>query len=537
MAQTVADYVAEFLITEGVKRVFGLPGGENVPLLDAFRRVDLPFVLTHHEAAAGVAADVTGQLTDIPGVCLSTVGPGSVNLVAAAAAATLERSPVLAITADIDTRVKDDVIHMKVDLNAMFGAVCKGSFTLTPANVTTVLPEAWRLAQRAPRGAVHVALSPDLAVQPISEPQLGEPVDPFLTVDEQALGQVTRRLDQAERPFMLVGVGVEAAVAHEELLALADGWQIPVAVTPKTKGQFPESHPLYAGTFTAYGDESLRAALAEADLIVGIGVDSVDFVTSTWQPETPVINLNLGGAADLALKPELALDGDLRAMLRGLHNVSRIQEYDFNGQERAAVLRQTIARRLVTPPPQTRDGVITIQSLIDELRTALSEDGAITIDVGAFKLVLLQQWVTNRPKTVFVANGLSVMGYALPAAVALKMEQPERPVVAVVGDGALMMYAGELATIARSGLPLVVLVVVDEALALIRLKQLRSDVPVLGTEFGSTDYKALAAAFGFDYQLVDQETVAADRLEAALASPGPVLVEARIDKAEYDRFK
>jgi len=533
----LADYVAQFLRMQGVGHVFGLPGGESVTLVEALRTKGIEFVLFSHEAAAGYAADVTGQLTQRPGVCLSTVGPGAVNLVAAAAAATLERSPMLAITADIDSTWPDRVAHMKLDLNRLFGSVTKGSFRLERESFEVTLASAWQLALSPPFGAVHISLSPDQAIAKVS----GKPSKiTFLqrpAVSDETLSQLKDHLQHAEDLIIIAGLGVEAAQAHSELLALAEQWGAVVAVTPKAKGFFPESHSLFAGCFTAYGDAPLREAISQADLVLGVGLDSVDFVTSTWDFETPVINLNLVGADDPALKPVMAINGDLRDMLRRLVKDEACKKSRSGGPARAGSLRKSIARQLHAPVSQPVADTIPIQELIRVIQSALPTESAVTVDVGAFKLVFLQQWRVDRPKSLFVANGLSAMGYAIPGALGIRLAQPQRPVLAIVGDGALLMVAGELATVARIGLPLIILVIVDEALSLIRLKQLRQELPIYGTELGRSDYSALAGAFGLKYRLIDGQPKARAILEEAVALPGPVLVEARITNSDYDRFR
>jgi acetolactate synthase-1/2/3 large subunit len=346
------------------------------------------------------------------------------------------------------------------------------------------------------------------------------------------MAAAAEHLRQAGRVFLLAGLGVEASQAGGLLLELAEAWQAPVAVTPKAKGQFPEDHPLFAGCFTAYGDRQLRRALAESDLILGVGLDGVDFVTSVWDMPVPLINLNAGLADDPVTRPVVAVEGDMAQAIRALIPLRRASR---EGARLAEQVRLALARDLDTGhSPQ--DGRVRLLPLIDALQEALPPTGAITVDVGAFKLVLLQAWQARRPKSVFVANGLSAMGYALPGALAIKLAQPERPVAAILGDGALLMYAGELATAARLGLPLVILVVVDQALALIRLKQRRLGVPFVGTEFGAIDCEALAGAFGLEYLRLDRESRLVEKLSQALQAAGPILVEARVDKAEYDHF-
>lgn len=533
----LADYVAQFLKIQGVTHVFGLPGGENVAFIEALRLAGIEFVLFSHEASAGYAAVVTGQLTNSPGVCLSTVGPGAANLAAAAAAATLERSPMLAITADIDSTWRGRVTHMNLDLPTLFSPITKGSFQLHPETVEATLTSAWQLALLPPAGAVHLSLSPDMALLPVAgkSRRLITPARPVIS--EKVLSQLAPYLQGAEDLFIIAGLGVEAAMAQPELLMLADRWQVPVAVTPKAKGFFPESHPLFAGCFTAYGDAPLRQAIAKVDLVFGVGLDSVDFVTSTWDPDTPVINLNLAGADDLALKPAVAIDGDLRDMLQRLAESDTYYRRRTGGLEQATVLRQAIARQLYEPTLPRTPHTIRIEELNNALQDALPADIAVTVDVGAYKLVFLQGWRTDCPKSLFVANGLSAMGYAIPGALGIRLAQPERPILAIAGDGALLMYAGELATVDRIGAPLVILVIVDQALSLIRLKQLRQKVTISGTEFGHTDYSALATAFGLDYRLIDGPEAVGDTLSKVFKLPRPVLVEARISNAEYDRYR
>ncbi len=531
--QSVADYTARFLKWKGVTHVFGLPGGENIPMLEAFRQAGLRFILMHHEACVGFAADVTGQLTDRPGVGLSTVGPGAINLLAGATGATLERSPMLALTAEIDPELRGRVTHMKIDQSALFSLGVKGSFSLGPDNAAVDMVHAWRLACAPPRGGVHVAIAPGQAVrQAIDYSSVDKPGEEIPPLGRGALSAAQEHLAGAKHVFLLAGLGVEASQAAGALLGLAEAWQAPVAVTPKAKGQFPEDHPLYTGCFSAYADRELRRAMGESDLIVGVGLDGVDFVTSTWNIPTPVVNLNEALADDPVTRPVVAVEGNL---VRAIEALLPLRHAGLDGARLASSIRTAVAGDLETGH-QASHRSLRLLPLVHALQDALPAAGAVTLDVGAFKLVFLQAWQARGPKTVFVANGLSAMGYALPGALAVKLAQPGRPVVAILGDGALLMYAGELATAARLGLPVVILVVVDQALALIRLKQRRQQVPIVGTEFGAVDCAALARAFGLDYLLLEGEESLSAALSQALRSAGPILVEARVDKAEYEHF-
>ncbi len=533
----LAEFVSQFLTINGISRVFGLPGGENVVFIEALRKTGIYFVLFHHETSAGFAAGVTGQLTGLPGVCLSTVGPGAVNLVASAASATLERSPMLAITADIDTDWQPRVAHMKMDLFRLFSAVAKESINLTPENVNDSLVRAWHLALTPPRGSVHLAIAPDIATSPVSGMPEGQELRLPVRHDSNGLSGFRMHMQAADDMIAVVGLGVEEAGAQDELRRLAEAWQIPVAATPKAKGHFPESHPLFLGCFTAYGDGPLRKALTDADLILGIGLDSVDFVTSTWDFETPLITLNHGSPRDPALKPVTAVNGNLKESLKDLSEiVDQERSPKADKAEVSAAIRSAVAQELVAGDQYALSGTVRVSDLVHGLRISLPQDGAVTIDVGVFKLLFLQQWLTDYPKSLFVSNGLSAMGYAVPGALAVKLEQPGRTVVAVVGDGALLMYAGELATIAREEQPLVILVVVDNALSLIRLKQLRHEVPIHGTEFDRVDYRELASAHGLRYRLIDSQGSIKAVLDDAIGFDGTILVEARVNREEYNHF-
>ena len=534
----LAYFTAQFLKINNVRRVFGLPGGENLLLLDALADSSIEFILVHHETAAGFAASVTGDLTGVPGVCLSTSGPGAVNLVAAAAAATLERSPMLAITADVDSTWQERVQHMKLNLSRLFDGAVKASFTLDPSSAADSLEKAWRTALEPPMGAVHLSLSPDLAKLPVAyRPKiLRDPA--LLEIATESLQRAAEILRSKDQIIFLVGIGAQKAGVGAALVQLAEQWQVPVMVTPKAKGHFPESHPLFAGCFSAYGDAPLLEALRRADAVLGVGLDSVDFVHCTWEIDTTLVNLTLVSEPDPAFPEAETVVGDIHISLKYLSdNISWAVDKSQNGYRAAAVLRQTVRNELDAVDYVLREGTIAADDLILGLRSALPDDGIVTLDVGIFKLLFLQRWTTDQPKSHLVANGLSAMGYAVPAALSAALENPGKKVVAIAGDGALLMYAGELATVARIGRPLVVLVVVDEALSLIRLKQLRMDLPIQGTEFQPVDYRALARAFGLEYRRIDGERPAQDVLEEALANAGPVLVEARIDRDEYDRFR
>lgn len=534
-----AGYIANFLKVQGIQRVFGLPGGDNLRVIEALRQVSIDYILVHHEAAAAFMADADGQFNGRPGVCVATLGPGAVNLLDGVANSYRERAPVLAITADLDEAEHPRQTHQEIDINALYRPATKLTLPLTADTAPELLPLAWRLAMTPPWGPVHLTLSPAEAVSRVhreaSQPVSASTFEPQLRYNETTgslpdLSEAAQRIEQAERIFIAAGIGVEQAGAQAELQVLAETWGAPVTVTPKAKGHFPEDHRLFAGTYGAYGDEPLRDALDEADLILAVGLDGIDFI-KPWTFQVPVISLAQAGADDPTFSPKLAHDGDLRRMLRHLRLVRQGDDASW-----AAAIRNDIAAR-IAPQDLSPDGTVAPQTVFRALRQALPADGMVTVDVGAHKLLILQTWVTTQPKTYFVSNGLSAMGYALPAAMALKLARPDVSVAAVTGDGGLLMYAGELETLARLGTPVVVVVLADASLALIHMKQAATgQEPGYGVDFGEVDYRALAGAFGLAYRCIDDPESAGDVMAKAVALQRPVLVEARINKEQYRRF-
>lgn len=526
-----AGYLAGFLKAQGVQRVFGLPGGDNLHVIEALRQAGIDYVLVHHEAAAAFMADADGQLHGRPGVCMATLGPGAINLLDGVANSFRERAPLLAITADIDAAERPHRTHQEIDINGLYRPVTKLSLSPTGDALPEILPAVWRLAMTPPWGPVHLNLSPAEAERAVPR-SAREPHEQHAEMPHPLpeLTEAVQRIGQAKRIFIAAGIGVEQAGAQAEVLALADTWGAPVTVTPKAKGHFPEDHRLFTGTYGAYGDEPLRDALNQADLILAIGLDGIDFI-KPWTFHTPVVSLAAAFPDDPTFRPTLACDGDLGHILRELTPARKGDDWSW-----AAEIRAGIAAH-IAPEPAPTEGTVAPQIVFQALRQALPANGMVTVDVGAHKLLVLQMWEATRPKTFFVSNGLSGMGYALPAAIAMKLARPDLPVAAVTGDGGLLMYAGELETLSRLGTPVVVLVLVDASLALIRMKQEAAGLqPGYGIDFGEVNYRALAEAFGLAHRCVDDSASAGDVIDEAVALGRPVLVEARIDREQYRRF-
>jgi acetolactate synthase I/II/III large subunit len=492
-------FMARYLRSQGLERAFGLPGGEAVAILEGLRQVGVPFVLTHHESPAGYMAGATGLLSGVPGLCIATRGPGAVNMVSPVAMAYLDRLPLIAVSGDLEPSQVGHFTHQWLDLVSLFKPITKYSGQIRASNITTELPKAVEIARSGRPGPVYLAFPgsesvkdvpdlDDLSIEEIATryaPEKSSPTRPNLD-------RVIGAMRAAKKPILMAGLGVSYAKTGSQLRALAEQLRAPVTMTAQSKGHFPEDHPLFAGTFGVYTDAPVYELIEEADLIVAVGLDGVEFF-KPWKIETPVISMAPSDADDPSYTPEVAVNGDLAWMLDTLRQ--EVEPKDSWTLQRIAECRQAVDA-LMTPDVDEHSGEVAPQAIVRDLRQVLPRNGIITVDVGAHKLVLTAQWPAYDPETYLTTNGLSSMGYAIPGAMAAKLAKPDAPVVAAIGDGGFLMFTGELETIARLNLAVVVVVLNDGGLSSIKVKQAQRKIPTIGGEFGETDYAGVARDFG-----------------------------------------
>jgi acetolactate synthase-1/2/3 large subunit len=522
-----------------VRRAFGIPGGESLELIEALRRVDIPYVLTHHETAAGFMAAATAQLSGVPGVCIVTRGPGAMNLYPSIATAYLDRRAVVAISGDhppagtATARPRDT--HQRLPLVDLYAPVTKWAGRLGPGNLAETLGQSWQAALQGRPGPIFWSFASADAerVMPSDAPAPDAWSDHSVDPVGPMLGAAMIRIQAAHRPLLVAGIGVARDGVDRELVALAEHLGCPVIVTQQVKGWFPEDHPLFAGTFGLYHDEPLHELMVEADLIVAVGLDGADFY-KRWRATTPVVSLADGEADDATFQPTVASDGDLAEQLRRARELTGPSEWP---EDRATAARRAMVEIIRPRGAHAPDGDgrrMPPQVAISELRRAFPRDGILTVDVGSHKLVVVQQWRTSRPNSFICSNGLSPMGTGLPFAIGAQLERPDARVACVLGDGGFLMYTGELETVARLKLPIVLLLMVDDALSSIKVKQVRKDYPSSGVEFSRPDYGAIARGFGFDHARVADRAACRAALERALAGERPALIEAIVDPDEYE---
>jgi acetolactate synthase-1/2/3 large subunit len=536
-----ADLIVATLRAAGIRRGFGIPSGNVLPLMDAMRRGGVEFVLTAHEGSAGFAADVTGRMTGAPGLCIATLGPGATNLATGVGCAFLDRSPLIAITCNLNTDQLGRRIQMWIDHHALFGPITKATFRLEPGKIAETVAEAVHIAMSEPRGPVHLDLPEDVAVGsaarelaeapphpnplPLKGERGGETVSAAAV---EATAKAHELIAKAKRPIAVLGSSAMRVKNPDLLRAVIERHNLPFATTTMAKGMIDEDHPLSIGCIERACRQVQRKFLCSADLIVGLGYDTIEVEYEAWIGDVPLVAIDIE-PADVAPSVKLVHQacGDLDqslAALAALPASAHAWTHDQLAAHRAAF------QAALRPATKT----FSAHAAIDAVRRALPRDGILCFDVGAHTHQIASQWSAHAPKDFQITNGWSSMGFGLPAAIAAKLARPELPVVCLIGDGCFQMTCGEVAVAKRLGLTLPIVVLDDRWLALIKVKQIRRQFPLYGTELQAEEYREPPAHyFGVPAVGVRGAPALEDAVRQALGARGPTVIEAVVDSEHY----
>ncbi len=528
---TVADILAETLQAAGIDTVFGLPGGENVAVLDALRRYGLRFILVRNESSAVFMADATARLTGKPSACLTTLGPGAANAVAGVAHAYLDRAPVLVITAQTPEHLLPNHTHQVLDLAALFTPITKGSFPVQADKVRATVQAALQLTMSGRPGPVHLRISNETAAQPMPEETrwIAPPaVLSLIFSSKDQFATARQLLAQARKPVIVAGVGLEPEQPYAALRALAETLNAPVIVTPKAKGALPDDHVLAAGVIGLARTDPAYQILDEADCIIAVGFDVVELV-KPWQQAAPLVWIAPWANIDPGLPAVAEFIGAMQPILAPLADLTSHSAPDW-GATRVAALHQQLAQQALPAPAPGR---LLPQTVLQIVRQHSARETLVTTDVGSHKILAGLTWPAYMPNRYLVSNGLSCMGSALPSAMAASLALPGQPVLCLTGDAGLAMVLGELGLLAELKLPVVIVLFNDNALDLIRSAQQRAGTPTYGTEFVNPNFRQIAAAYKLDAYQVQDEVTCTAAIKAALANNRPTLIEAMIDPLSY----
>jgi len=537
---TCAEVLAKTLRDAGVERMYGLPGGEILDFIEAARTVGIEFILVRHEAVAAFMADATGQIERKPGVCISTLGPGAINLTLGVANAFLDRSPLIAITATMATSAAPYATHQQLDLNAVFRPFTKDTVTLDAVNTAATVRRMWRTALEPRFGPVHIALPSDVAKRDERQSHdapndsLSPAAPPQASAD--AIDRMAREIASAKRPVILCGLDLNPLVDAPALRQFAERLGAPVFVTPKAKGIFPEDHRQFFGICSGLAADAVIVDFFEkSDLLVGVGFEPVES-DKIWHHTLKMVSIAPITIASGAFKPALELVGDVTNSLNALaaKSYAPLAWTDEDQRRFRSDLETALVGRVggVGRPGPFGPGLSAL-AVTRCLRDLFPPETIVTTDVGSIKLLVSQAWRSTQPMTFLESNGLSAMGYGLPAAMAAKLARPDTPVLCTMGDGGFSMVFADIETCVRRKINFITVVFNDCALSLIEAAQEKRKYDNYGVRYGDVDVAAASAALGAWSRRANTLDELAAAVRNAQSIDRPAVIEVPIDPTEY----
>jgi acetolactate synthase-1/2/3 large subunit len=529
-----SDLLVAALENEGVAYIFAIPGEENLDVLDSLRRSKIKLVLTRHEQAAGFMAATYGRLTGRAGVCLTTLGPGALNLTTAAAYAHLGAMPMVMITGQKAIRSSRQARFQIVDIVATMRPLTKMATQIVSAqSIPTLVRDAFRVAQQERPGPVHLELPEDIAADEAVADIIPLHVVELPVAPAAAIERAAAMIMGASRPLVMLGAAASRPQLAEPLSAFVRRCKIPFFNTQMGKGAVNAGSNLYMGTAALSERDWVHEAIDRADLIISIGHDTVEkppFLMGQNGPQ--VIHVGATPATvEQVYFPQAEIVGDVGASLAAI--ADRLEGKLPNASALLG-LREGILAHLAERSTEDRFP-LTPQRIVHDVRQVIPPDGIVALDNGMYKIWFARNYRTSVANTLLLDNALATMGAGLPSAIAACLIHPDKRVLAVCGDGGFMMNSQELETAVRLKLNLVVLVLEDHAYGMIRWKQEVDGFSDFGLDFGNPDFVAYARSYGAKGSRVGSVSELSTMLEAAFRQGGVHLVVAPVDYSENMR--
>lgn len=527
-----ADLLIKCLEEEGVKYIFGIPGEENLDLVSAIASSSkLRFITTRHEQGAAFMADVYGRLTGTAGVCLSTLGPGATNLVTGVADANLDGSPLVAITGQVGTDRMHITSHQYLDLKEMFEPITKRSKQIVrPDTVTEIVRLAFKYAESEKPGAVHIDLPNNIAKMPVT----GRPLEKNIPLkgisDRREIEKAALAIERAKSPVIIAGSSAARSKAGKAITEFAERLKIPVVNTMMGKGIIPCDNKYSIGTIGIPQKDYVNKIFEQADLVIGIGYDIVEYAPQKWNPDGSLEVVHIGiKAADISkyYQSVAQVIGDISDSLYRVLELSKIKEdpdYAFEIKDKIVREQEEYSDDLSFP--------VKPQRILNDIRKFLGKEDILISDVGAHKVWIARNFNCYRPSTCIISNGFASMGIAVPGAVAAKLVHPEKKVLAITGDGGFMMNSQELETAVRIGTPFVTLIWNDSSYGLIKWKQEEQSFENSGVDFSNPDFKLYAESMHCKGYRIEKTEDLLPTLEDAFKQQVPAVIDCRVDYRE-----
>lgn len=530
-----SDLFVKCLENEGVDYIFGIPGEENLDLLESLRDSSIKLVVTRHEQAAGFMAATVGRLTGKPGVCLSTLGPGATNFFTSAAYAQLGAMPMCMITGQKPIHASKQGQFQMIDTVDMMKPITKFTRQLVRGNrIPSSIREAFKTAQEERPGAVHLELPEDVAAEKTNVPPI--PLQKVRRADAnvKAVDIAIKRIEAAKSPLLLIGAGANRKRISNMLQAFIEKTGIPFFNTQMGKGVVPEDHPLFIGTAALSDHDYLHCAIERADLIINVGHDVIEKPPFFMKADgISVIDINfVASSVDEIYFPQLDVVGDIaNALWQMAERIQVPTHWDF---AYFLKVKRTVDAK-IAERADANDFPIIPQRLVADVRKALKPKDILALDNGMYKLWFARNYRALAPNSILLDNALATMGAGLPSAIAAKLIHPEVSVVAICGDGGFMMNSQELETAVRLKLHITVLVLNDSGYGMIKWKQQSSHFSDFGLDFGNPDFVKYAEAYGAKGHRVTATEQLQSILNHCLETPGVHLIDVPIDYVENSR--
>ena len=531
-----SDLFVKALEEEGVEYIFGIPGEENLDLLNSLKDSSIKLILTRHEQAAGFMAATYGRLTGKSGVALSTLGPGATNLVTAAAYSQLAAMPMVMITGQKPVKHSKQGKFQIIDVVEMMRPLTKYTHSIVSGNnIPSMIREAFRISQEERPGAAHLELPEDVAgeeaeVQPLPRSRARRPV-----AEGKAIKQAVEMIEKAKNPLLLIGAGSNRKMPARMLRAFVDKTQMPFISTQMGKGVLDERDPLFLGNAALSANDFLHRAIAKADLIINVGHDDIEKPPFIMEQDSfQVIHINfLTAEVDPVYFPQLEVIGDIANSIWQINERIMPQgSWDFSYSLK---VKKAVDAHLLEGADDPRFPMLP-QRFVADVREAMPSNGIIALDNGVYKIWFARNYKAHEANTVLLDNALATMGAGLPSAMGAHMVFPKRKVMAICGDGGFMMNAQELETAVRLKMNLICLILLDNSYGMIRWKQANLGFEDFGLEYGNPDFVKFAECHGANGYRVEKTEDFVPLLKKCNDTPGVHIVELPVDYSENDRI-
>lgn len=531
-----SDLFVKALEEEGVEYIFGIPGEENLDLLNSLKDSSIKLILTRHEQAAGFMAATYGRLTGKSGVALSTLGPGATNLVTAAAYSQLAAMPMVMITGQKPVKHSKQGKFQILDVVDMMRPLTKYTHSIVSGNnIPSSIREAFRISQEERPGAAHLELPEDVAgeeadSQPLPCSRARRPV-----AEGKAIKQAVEMIEKAKNPLLLIGAGSNRKMPARMLRAFVDKTQMPFISTQMGKGVLDERDPLFLGNAALSANDFLHRAIAKADLIINVGHDDIEKPPFFMEQDSfQVIHINfLTAEVDPVYFPQLEVIGDIANSIWQINERIMPQgSWDFSYSLK---VKKAVDAHLLEGADDPRFPMLP-QRFVADVREAMPSNGIIALDNGVYKIWFARNYKAHEANTVLLDNALATMGAGLPSAMGAHMVFPKRKVMAICGDGGFMMNAQELETAVRLKMNLICLILRDNSYGMIRWKQANLGFEDFGLEYGNPDFVKFAECHGANGYRVEKTEDFVPLLKKCNDTPGVHIVELPVDYSENDRI-